>query len=146
MTRDDLVRMLRGLQGHVARGRAPALRVPHEALDRPALGPYRCLRGLPVGQCEDRRYELDDGSGLHEHVYSDGSSVFHLDAVHAARSVLRHCVRDTRGPEGAVLGTLLGAFLRRPVLGGTLGALAGAAMPRCRLVRFELHEATELVR
>lgn len=145
MRAHDIVRLLLSLKGHVPKGRAPALRVPERELDREGLGAWRRTPGIPVGQLEDRRYSLPDGCSLHEHVHRDEHSVFHVDAGDVSRSILTHCAKDTRGPEGAAVGLVLGLVLRHPVVGCALGAATGAAIPRGRLVTFDLRHARLLL-
>ncbi len=143
--RAELCGLLEALKAHVPKGRAPAVRCDEAQIDRTKLGGYRTTPGLRRGQLEDRRYPLEDGSGLHEHRH-DGHSVFHLDRVDTSRGILRHYAADTRGPEAAATGVILGFACKRPVLGALIGAATGAFIPRGKLVVFDLAEARRRVR
>lgn len=141
--RPEIVRLLRSLRDHVPSGRAPALRAPERLIDRASLGDYSQAPGIPAGQFEDRRYPLREGA-LHEHRHRDGTSLFHLDRVHTGESIAKHYLYDTRGPEAAATGLIVGLVCRHPLLGLGTGALVGAFIPRGQLIVFELERARKL--
>jgi len=105
--------------------------------------------GLDIGQDHDCRYRTDGPEGLHAQVFTKAGYVeFHLDRVDACRNLAAHGVADTRLPEGAsggaVIGLLVGAILGGgkgalvgSVAGGLAGAGVGASIPRAPRVMTE---------
>lgn len=85
MTIEELAAVVRG---------GAVLVVPRAEVKHPRTWPgaYRST-GLPVGQLENWRVRLDDGSGLHARVFADVIEV-HRDSVDPRTSVVRHVFRD----------------------------------------------------
>lgn len=137
-TRDDIVTLLTQRQAALPRGQQATVSIYDWELDRDSFGPYLSVRGHNKGQFQDRRYQLNDRRSLHEWLFVNGRSEFHIDNGHPnnVQGILRHSLKDTRMLLGAVVGYAASFIVGAPawLLAGA-GTLIGSRMARKRLVR-----------
>jgi hypothetical protein len=142
LTRDDIVSILDRLQPIVGSSALAALQIPERIIHRHTLSSYSVRAGLPYGQIQDRRYLLAGGRGLHEHRFSNGYSVFHVDTQDGAARPIQHLVRDTHALTGALVGSAGTVFGFGPV-SVLVGLVLGARIPKRKLVAFSYDTAMQ---
>lgn len=134
----DILAEISVRQAHLPRGDQAVVAVYDWQLDRATFPEPVRVRGLDRTQLEDLRYELSDRRSLHEQIFADGRSEFHIDEGHPASigGVVRHTLKDTKAPLGTALGYGAALIVGGPawLLAG-LGGLIGSRMARRRLTR-----------
>lgn len=120
----------------------------------------RCsLPGADVGQLDDRRYSVTDGTGLHVQRFRVGGELVidaHVDPHDACTLPIEHAAHSTRAFEYAAIGAAAAGLLAylltgsgkmaagAAVIGAGGGGLAGAQTPKQR--RVVVHLATLIER
>jgi hypothetical protein len=137
-TQDDIVSLILQRQASLPRGQQATISIYDWQIDRSSFTPFIRVPGLDKGQIEDRRYELLDRRSLHEWIFINGRSEFHIDEGHPGdvQGVVRHALKDTKAVLGAVVGYGASFVIGAPawVLAG-VGTLLGSRMARKRIVR-----------